>query len=594
MDKNWLIRTRSNHILGPISKEKVLELYNNGSVKPDDEVCSGNGFWFFIRENEMVERYLFGQDVQGFNPISEAKDVLTIPTVPSSRMSGQYNDDITIVGGLNLSMLKEPAIPHPSVIPPDQTPALNPVNKEITPPEIKKKDKLASKAKVNPKKGKTQFKKQNYLKYLGILGFILLLFLVYFRKTVIRTLFEHKVTYHSISLISTVYAQEIFPVKKKRIIDNSITLEQITFKPLVNLNGFNVISSFEIDQLECNDLKNEIYQLGIILHPLDLINEKFLIKMRDCILKLNNEHVLKRWMKWVGRSKVLTRQDQEKKDFIVEIINSPFNLITEIKVRNQIIDILPLIPEKTIAEKILKSYLFLIIGNITRSDNILRQIIQTPPRLVWAKSDTQESEFHKLANDLADKIFLKISRHPTDRNSFQLFSLYVKNFCNDDFLLKIVDSVDSVDMGDVKRKINLKYINAIAPAFVDYLKLSEMNESLRFRNLRKMRRYPLNMQSYWVWPFLDIDPLISEKMLPELLRLEKEDEIWFIYLMDYEKLADLYSSNRGKSFLPARRPYLKNNLAKPQLFMLSLYKLIDLGDISSELVNKTIDHLMHE
>jgi len=70
MDKNWLIRTKSNHILGPVSKEKVLELYHNGSIKPDDEVCTGNGYWFFIREEELVEKYLLGSEIQGFNPIS--------------------------------------------------------------------------------------------------------------------------------------------------------------------------------------------------------------------------------------------------------------------------------------------------------------------------------------------------------------------------------------------------------------------------------------------------------------------------------------------------------------------------------------------
>ena len=77
MIKNWLIRTKNNHILGPISKAKMVELYNNGSVKPDDEICSGNGYWFFIRESELVNRYLLGDDIQSFNPLTEANDVLT-------------------------------------------------------------------------------------------------------------------------------------------------------------------------------------------------------------------------------------------------------------------------------------------------------------------------------------------------------------------------------------------------------------------------------------------------------------------------------------------------------------------------------------
>lgn len=104
MDKNWLIRTKSNHILGPVSKEKVIELYHNGSIKPDDEVCTGNGYWFFIREDDMVDRFLLGNEQQGFNPISEAKDVLTNS---HSRMTTGPADDVTLVSGINLNSIKE-------------------------------------------------------------------------------------------------------------------------------------------------------------------------------------------------------------------------------------------------------------------------------------------------------------------------------------------------------------------------------------------------------------------------------------------------------------------------------------------------------
>ncbi len=113
MGKNWLIRTKSNHILGPVSKEKVLELYHNGSIKSDDEICSGNGYWFFIRENDLVDRFLLGTDSQGFNPISEAKDVLTATENTPEREATR--DDITIVGGIDLKKIKEVQSSSPTV-----------------------------------------------------------------------------------------------------------------------------------------------------------------------------------------------------------------------------------------------------------------------------------------------------------------------------------------------------------------------------------------------------------------------------------------------------------------------------------------------
>jgi hypothetical protein len=75
--KNWLIRTKNNHILGPVTKEKIRDLIENGSIKQDEEICSGNGYWIFIREIDLVNKYIFSDHKQHFNPISEAKSILT-------------------------------------------------------------------------------------------------------------------------------------------------------------------------------------------------------------------------------------------------------------------------------------------------------------------------------------------------------------------------------------------------------------------------------------------------------------------------------------------------------------------------------------
>ncbi len=110
MPKNWLIRTKSNHILGPVSKEKIIELYQNGSIRPEDEICSGNGYWFFMREKELVESYILGSNRQSFNPISEAQDVLTADRQNSDSFM-EAQTEHTLVGKLDLTSLREPAAP---------------------------------------------------------------------------------------------------------------------------------------------------------------------------------------------------------------------------------------------------------------------------------------------------------------------------------------------------------------------------------------------------------------------------------------------------------------------------------------------------
>lgn len=83
-DKLWLIRTSKKQILGPVSREKVIELIEKGALSDKDEVTKGNGYWFHLRERDLLDKYLYGDVPQEFNPISEAPDILTSNVVKES------------------------------------------------------------------------------------------------------------------------------------------------------------------------------------------------------------------------------------------------------------------------------------------------------------------------------------------------------------------------------------------------------------------------------------------------------------------------------------------------------------------------------
>lgn len=106
MEKNWLIRTKNNQILGPVSVKKLQNLINDGSLCSDDEVSSGNGYWFYVREVDLVERYINKGVKQGFNPVQEAKTVLSSEYI-EEKFDGADDmevDDVTLVG-VNISDL---------------------------------------------------------------------------------------------------------------------------------------------------------------------------------------------------------------------------------------------------------------------------------------------------------------------------------------------------------------------------------------------------------------------------------------------------------------------------------------------------------
>lgn len=203
MGKNWLIRTKSNHILGPVSKEKVLELYQNGSIKQDDEICSGNGYWFFIRESELVDKYLLGSNTQSFNPISEAKDVLT--SSGASQENEPTRDDITMVGGIDLRKVKEEA--------PKASASVSP---KI---DLDGSQKKKIRSDSQPKQSTTPQKQpqHNFIKYLGIVIFLVLVLIIYFRKSIMRTFFHSEAYFKNIPslIISSAHAQNDSSGKKK-------------------------------------------------------------------------------------------------------------------------------------------------------------------------------------------------------------------------------------------------------------------------------------------------------------------------------------------------------------------------------------------
>jgi hypothetical protein len=107
---SWLIRKKSHEnshfILGPIDRVKLLELVRSGQVKGEDEICQGNGYWFFVRERDLFEKYVINQIPQSFNPISEAPTVLS--RVESLELVDDENDnDDSGTQVLNLDLINE-------------------------------------------------------------------------------------------------------------------------------------------------------------------------------------------------------------------------------------------------------------------------------------------------------------------------------------------------------------------------------------------------------------------------------------------------------------------------------------------------------
>ena len=57
-EKNWLVRTFDKKILGPISRDRLIALLQEGKLSESDEICPGNHYWVYVKEKELCAELL--------------------------------------------------------------------------------------------------------------------------------------------------------------------------------------------------------------------------------------------------------------------------------------------------------------------------------------------------------------------------------------------------------------------------------------------------------------------------------------------------------------------------------------------------------
>ncbi len=209
---------------------------------------------------------------------------------------------------------------------------------------------------------------------------------------------------------------------------------------------------------------------------------------------------------------------------------------------------------------------------------------------MWEGFSVHPSFYHRLAVANLSSIMNKMASHPSDRKIWALFSNYLAEFTNDP---KLLDEISNNEGSQLEGKLQLEAVKRISPDLIHYLRLKRLEEK-RLANRLRRRSIPMTTQSYWIWYFLPIDSVVNEEFIPELAMIEDKDPLWFLFLMENEKLSDFYSQKTGKAFLPGKRQLLRKLITDKKTFMPALWKLIELGDIDQKLVNNTASFLSHE
>ena len=215
MRKSWLIRTKNNHILGPVSKDKIKELLKNGSIKGDDEICSANGHWIYVREDELIEKYVTGETKQEFNPVQEAQPCVISEFPPDMNLLIDRSEDQSETNQVRQTLVQK----NPILESTDETNSIENQSSStvgsVDKTDQKKNEKRIIKKRnlkgipIHSKKSQGQLSKSAL--YLLVVLFVLILFVSIWKKGIIL---EQLNKLGATSFISSAVAQNFDPEKK--------------------------------------------------------------------------------------------------------------------------------------------------------------------------------------------------------------------------------------------------------------------------------------------------------------------------------------------------------------------------------------------
>lgn len=600
MVKNWLIRTKNNHILGPVSKDKIKQLISNGSIKGDDEVCSGNGYWVYIREQELVAKYVFSDEVQSFNPVTESEPILTYRDVdspdadrtdgngsllpsdndlgyPGENMAVKSQTNDTAVGYEIDKEKKGEGIPD--------LPGSSPQKKKPVAKKKTKKSKLSPeptlnsglKPKISTKNNGITWLSGKVLIFLTVLIVLVGVFLLYFRNSVVNKLIE--VSYN---LSPNAYAQNTKQLKKKSWFQYP-NISSENYKTKLNITPFGIyIKSKEKTEFECpkEKLKEKDLILGFFLQ-----DKSEVLRFQNCL----NSHINSKLKIGVDINSI--NQPRTANQKVAEIITIYNKVMTDDQKGSTLFHLVEKLKKhNNLMARFLEAYLFMKIGNQIKANAILMKITTVHFMEYILNSDISDLGLEKQLS-MSLNLLNEFSENLSNVNVFKSVLFYIYNNTNHDYR-EALDDEFSIPRGI--KEVRLRYHSARLGRPYPYIwgpwlyENSSQNEYLKFIGNTKLIKN-FNQQHPRFLLFFRNSEISNEAMkkniLKQMLKLKKSNNITskFIYFEMinnnfFYKFLSANSKMKMGLILNAQRKHYYKVLSQSSAKQYALYRLLGIGD----------------
>ena len=339
---------------------------------------------------------------------------------------------------------------------------------------------------------------------------------------------------------------------------------------------------FKKTRLNCQNFDDPYLQAALILHNPQAVNEVFLISLRDCVLALKDDHILKKWFLAAANKKAL----KEVKDPILLKIEAAAPLLLKESITK---------PERAVLSQLLShldeqppylDYVLLRIlayakiGNWSRSEKIIIDFLELDPierikQTPWRGSDSLLATknlslqvMDELAQELEQKIILD-----------SLFQL-IQDFYSDPQLVDKAASLQELSRGDLVEKLQLRYNFHQTPAFASWMSTQYLG-----REKRDAFFTQLLSQSELKYPWvllgnLPESPVVREQIARKMAQIKEDHTHVFYHLVSSQEMLGVVSRvNSGllKNIKNTKRVfYLSQWQVQPQDYW-AIANLIDMG-----------------
>ena len=318
------------------------------------------------------------------------------------------------------------------------------------------------------------------------------------------------------------------------------------------------------------------------MHNPQAVNEVFLISLRDCVLGLKEDHLLKKWFLASAQKKAL----KESKDPILLKIEQATPVLlkqsitkTERAVLSQLLSHLDEQPPY-LDYILLRILCYAKIGNWSRSEKIIIDFIELDPierikQTPWrgggsllAMKNLSLQVMDELANYLTQTVILD-----------SLFQL-IQDFYTDPQLLEKASSLQDYSRSDLVDKLQLRYNFHQSPGFATWMSALYLTNEKREIFVAQLLDAPEPKYPWVLLGSLPESPAIREQLAKKMSLLKENHPHVFYHLVSSQEMLGVVSRVNGsllKNIKNTKRQFYVSQWQEQSQDYWAIANLLDMG-----------------